>query len=159
MNVVSLPAVVSLPDPEFSLRLTLALAHFVWQGIIVGAHFDTVSGSPGANDNGSGTAVVLAVASILAATPCRTSPITFAFFDEEEVGLVGARAYANSLNPANFRAGFHSSPRLHADRPEIPVERVVVAAVVEDDQGAQAGEGVGVGDGAPMHRAHREVLG
>jgi acetylornithine deacetylase/succinyl-diaminopimelate desuccinylase-like protein len=74
------------------------------KGIIVGAHFDTVGGSPGANDNGSGTAVVLAVASILADTPCRTSPVTFAWFDEEEVGLVGARAYANSLNPADFRA-------------------------------------------------------
>ena len=36
MNVVSLPAVAGLPDPDFCLRLTTALLHFVWQGCVVG---------------------------------------------------------------------------------------------------------------------------
>ena len=39
--------------------------------IIVGAHFDTVSNSPGANDNATGTAAVLAVARYLKDMPCR----------------------------------------------------------------------------------------
>lgn len=73
-------------------------------GIVLGAHFDTVPNSPGANDNGSGTAVVLAVAAILADVPCRAAPVTIAFFDEEEVGLRGSRALAPTLSPSNIRA-------------------------------------------------------
>lgn len=71
--------------------------------IVVGAHFDTVQGSPGANDNASGTAVVLAVARYLQDTPCRTAPVVIAFFDQE-LGLFGSRAYAQTLSPANVRA-------------------------------------------------------
>lgn len=44
--------------------------------IILGAHFDTVTGSPGANANASGVAVVLAAARFLVETPCRTAPVT-----------------------------------------------------------------------------------
>jgi Zn-dependent M28 family amino/carboxypeptidase len=72
--------------------------------IIVGAHFDTVMPSPGANDNASGAAVVLAVARYLTEVPCRAAPVTIAFFDQEEDGLFGARAFAQSLSPAGIRA-------------------------------------------------------
>ncbi|MCX5744851.1 MAG: M20/M25/M40 family metallo-hydrolase [Proteobacteria bacterium] len=64
--------------------------------LIVGAHFDTVAGSPGANDDASGVAVVLAVAHYLADTPCRTPNVVVAFFDQEE-GLFGSRALAQRL--------------------------------------------------------------
>ncbi len=72
--------------------------------IVIGAHFDTVSGSPGANDNASGVAVVLAVARYLHDTPCRRSPVVAVFFDQEETGLFGSRAYAQTLVPANVHA-------------------------------------------------------
>jgi Peptidase family M28 len=72
--------------------------------VVVGAHFDTVIGSPGANDNASGVAVVLAVARYLAATPCRRAPVVVALFDQEELGLFGARAFAATLDPATTRA-------------------------------------------------------
>ncbi len=72
--------------------------------IVVGAHFDTVTNSPGANDNASGVAVVLAVARYLKDTPCRTAPVTIVFFDQEELGLFGSRAYAQTLVPANVLA-------------------------------------------------------
>ncbi len=72
--------------------------------VIVGAHFDTVQGSPGANDNASGTAVVLALARYLADTSCRTAPVTVVLFDLEELGLFGSRAFAMTKNPANVRA-------------------------------------------------------
>jgi Zn-dependent M28 family amino/carboxypeptidase len=72
--------------------------------IVVGAHFDTVTNSPGANDNASGVAVVLALARYLKDTPCRTAPITIVLFDQEELGLFGSRAYAQTLVPANVRA-------------------------------------------------------
>jgi len=72
--------------------------------IIVGAHFDTVSGSPGANDNASGVAVVLAVAQMLVELPCRNAAVTVVLFDQEEIGLFGSRAFAQTLSPADVRA-------------------------------------------------------
>lgn len=72
--------------------------------IILGAHFDSVTGSPGANDNASGVAVVLAVAHYLAETPCRSAPVTLVLFDEEEEGLFGSRAFASSRSPSAVRA-------------------------------------------------------
>lgn len=72
--------------------------------LVVGAHFDTVPNSPGANDNASGVAVVLAIARYLKDTPCRKAPVIVAFFDEEEAGLFGARAFAMMLQPAQTRA-------------------------------------------------------
>ena len=72
--------------------------------IVVGAHFDTVANSPGANDNASGAAVVLAIARYLKDTPCRRAPVIVAFFDQEELGLFGARAFALTLDPAQTRA-------------------------------------------------------
>lgn len=67
------------------------------QWIVLGAHFDGVKGSPGANDNASGVAAVLAVARVLRELPCRKHGIIVAMFDEEEIGLVGSKAFARSL--------------------------------------------------------------
>ena len=72
--------------------------------IILGAHFDTVMNSPGANDNASGTVVVLAVARYLQDMPCRTAPVTIVLFDLEETGLFGSRAFAMQRQPATVRA-------------------------------------------------------
>ena len=67
--------------------------------IIVGGHYDTVAGAPGANDNASGTGTVLALARHLAQ---RRLPVTLRFmaFGAEETGLVGSRAYVQSLSDA-----------------------------------------------------------
>lgn len=67
--------------------------------ILVGAHFDSVAAGPGAADNATGVAIVLASARFLAAVP-RSRPIIFALFDQEELGLIGSRAYASSLAAA-----------------------------------------------------------
>jgi hypothetical protein len=72
--------------------------------IVVGAHFDTVAGTPGANDNASGTAVVLAIARYLKDMPCRRAPVIVVFFDQEETGLFGSRAFAQMLDPTPGRA-------------------------------------------------------
>lgn len=66
--------------------------------IVIGAHYDTVSGSPGANDNASGVAVLLAAAGELQGTePDRT--IRFIAFANEEPPFfqtadMGSYAYA-----------------------------------------------------------------
>ncbi|MGN6107107.1 MAG: M28 family metallopeptidase, partial [Kofleriaceae bacterium] len=65
--------------------------------IVVGAHFDSVSAVPGAADNATGVAIVLAVARRVRDLPVREHPIAFALFDEEESGLIGSRAYAAAL--------------------------------------------------------------
>jgi Zn-dependent M28 family amino/carboxypeptidase len=70
--------------------------------IVVGAHFDTVTVSPGANDNATGVAVVLAAARAMAAQSCRDTNISFVFFDQEEIGLVGSQAYANAAQSSGM---------------------------------------------------------
>ncbi len=61
--------------------------------ILVGAHYDTVPGSPGADDNASGVAVLLTLAALLSAHPPRRS-IHLVAFDLEEYGLVGSTVCA-----------------------------------------------------------------
>lgn len=63
--------------------------------IIVGAHYDCVD-TPGANDNASGTATMLEVARVLAQSRYNAN-IKFIAFGAEEVGLVGAYDYVESL--------------------------------------------------------------
>ncbi|MEO1621073.1 MAG: M28 family peptidase [Cyanobacteria bacterium J06632_3] len=61
--------------------------------ILVGAHYDTVPGSPGADDNASGIATLLTLAELLYTQPARRS-IHLIAFDLEEYGLVGSTACA-----------------------------------------------------------------
>lgn len=53
------------------------------QIVIVGAHYDSVLGSPGANDNGSGVAAMLALARRFATTPILKTLRFVAFVNEE----------------------------------------------------------------------------
>lgn len=64
---------------------------------VVGAHYDSVPGSPGADDNATGTAIVTALARWLASVPCRSHDVILVAFDEEEIGLVGSTAFAAKL--------------------------------------------------------------
>ena len=66
---------------------------------VVGAHFDAVPGAPGADDNASGVAGVLEMARIFS-TRSFDSTIRFIGFDQEEIGLVGSSAYAQSAKAA-----------------------------------------------------------
>ncbi|MDH4156111.1 MAG: M28 family peptidase, partial [candidate division Zixibacteria bacterium] len=69
-------------------------SRFPGQQIIVGAHRDAVEGSPGADDNGSGTAGVLEIARVLRDIETDMTFI-FVLFDAEEFGLYGAEHYAD----------------------------------------------------------------
>ncbi len=62
--------------------------------ILVGAHYDVVAGSPGANDNGSGVSVALALVEKLKDAELK-STVKVIFFDGEEQGLAGSRAYVS----------------------------------------------------------------
>lgn len=65
--------------------------------VVLGAHYDTVADVPGANDNASGTAVLLTLAQQLSQ---RSFPFTLRFiaFGAEELGLRGSRHYVGSLS-------------------------------------------------------------
>jgi Zn-dependent M28 family amino/carboxypeptidase len=84
------------------------------QRIIVGAHFDSFSGSPGANDNATGTAAVLALARYLKDMPCRDANVSVVLFDEEEQGLFGSRAYSATL-PATGILAVHTVDQIGWD--------------------------------------------
>jgi hypothetical protein len=62
--------------------------------ILVAAHYDTVAASPGADDNASGIAVVLEIARILGASSTPRT-LQLAFFDQEEEGLLGSKAFVS----------------------------------------------------------------
>ncbi len=64
------------------------------KAILVGAHYDTVALSPGADDNASGVAVVLEVTRLLGSRPTSRT-LQLAFFDKEEAGLLGSRAFVS----------------------------------------------------------------
>lgn len=89
--------------------------------ILVGAHYDTVEGSPGADDNATGVALLLEIAALydeqvragqLAAAELEERPgvgqrgLVLVFFDQEEQGLLGSLAF--TAEPENLES-IHSA--------------------------------------------------
>ena len=78
--------------------------------IIVGAHYDdrmsnitdTTARAPGANDDGSGCALLQEIIKIMSSTPYNYRyTIRYCFWAGEEQGLVGSSAYATTLKNNN----------------------------------------------------------
>ena len=65
----------------------------------VGAHWDTVPGSPGADDNASGVAGALEAARALSLLGRAQRGIRFCFFGGEEDGFLGSTAHLDRLDP------------------------------------------------------------
>lgn len=93
-NIVAEPPV---PQEDETERLDLPI-------FLLGAHYDSVSGSPGADDNATAVAALLEVARVLAPdlisgakTRCR---LWLVAFDLEEHGMVGSMNLAESLQAA-----------------------------------------------------------
>lgn len=66
------------------------------QIIVVGAHHDSVPGSPGANDDASGVATAIELARVMANMPTDTE-LRFVTFGAEELGLLGSYQYVETL--------------------------------------------------------------
>lgn len=64
--------------------------------ILIGAHYDAVPGTFGADDNATGVAVLLELGKAFASQPLRY-PVRLVAFDLEEYGLLGSTAYAKYL--------------------------------------------------------------
>jgi aminopeptidase YwaD len=69
------------------------------QSVVFGAHLDSVPAGPGANDNGSGSAMVLELAQVLA-TRDEPFALHFVLFGAEELGLFGSHNYVERLTDA-----------------------------------------------------------
>ncbi len=99
------------------------------EAVVVGAHYDHLGRSgdavyPGADDNASGTAVVLELARSFATAGGAARTLVFALFSGEEVGLLGSRHYVR--------------------HPTVPIERTV-AMINLDMVGRLGDRPVGVG--------------
>jgi Peptidase family M28 len=63
--------------------------------ILLGAHYDTVERSPGADDNATSVATVLEAARLFNSPTPRT--LKLLFFDLEEAGLIGSKTFVTNL--------------------------------------------------------------
>lgn len=61
--------------------------------LLLGAHLDRVAKGSGAIDNASGCAAVLELLAALKAKPLKNYSVGAVFFDLEEIGLVGSKAF------------------------------------------------------------------
>lgn len=81
--------------------------------VVLGAHLDTVRRSPGANDNASGTAVLLELSRILAGTRFAPRLVLVAFGAEEEQPR-GGHHYGSMRYARQLRAGRRPAARAMA---------------------------------------------
>lgn len=65
------------------------------KALLLVSHYDSVPNGAGASDNGAAVAAMLETARALKAAPPLKNDIVFLFTDAEEVGLLGAKAFAN----------------------------------------------------------------
>ncbi|QLH20014.1 M28 family metallopeptidase [Streptomyces sp. Rer75] len=66
--------------------------------LMAGSHLDSVEAGPGINDNGSGSAAILEVALAVAKAELKpTKHLRFAWWGDEEDGMIGSTHYVDSL--------------------------------------------------------------
>ncbi len=68
--------------------------------VLLGAHYDSVPGTPGADDNASAVAVLLAVARAVGPHP----DLVYVAFNSEEFGLDGSREFVENLGENKLEA-------------------------------------------------------
>lgn len=92
--------------------------------VLLSGHYDSRGSfgrlrAPGADDDGSGTAHVLAVARAIAANNITFAhPLTLAYFSGEEQGLFGSHYYARHLKEQNASIALHVQADMLAYRVE-----------------------------------------
>ena len=89
-----------LRDTYLSQNIILTVPGRSQQVIVIGAHYDTLL-YPGASDNASGTALLLESAQRMLHLD-NYYTLVYIFFGAEEVGLLGAHYYVNSLTSAEL---------------------------------------------------------
>ncbi len=119
--------------------------------LVVGAHYDTTPNTQGANDNGSGVAVLMSVARELADAPLPFR-LRFILFGAEEVGLFGSRHHVASLTEERIDS---LAAMINID---VPGSGATLVVTGDDDMGDRAlrygsFHGIAVRKGAPERGA------
>ena len=101
---------VRLPNGRTSVYVRARATGRSKRVVVLGAHIDSKSPSPGANDNGTGVAAVLEIARVVAAGPRTTPTVEFVFFGAEERidanpdhHHFGSRAYVRRMSASAKR--------------------------------------------------------
>ncbi len=97
--------------------------------LIVGAHFDAVARSPGADDNGTGTAALMELARVLRDVPMKRT-VRLVFFNLEEVGLVGSKQNAENLRVKMKKAGAKDAGADGASEKQAGQQRETIVGMV-----------------------------
>jgi aminopeptidase YwaD len=123
----------------------------------LGAHYDSVPAGPGANDNASGTSVMLELARAR-----RFEGLCVIAFGAEEVGLFGSRAYVrehDEVADAVFMMNFDMVAKM--TRPTFIGEEALTAqaAQVAADQGLEARTVASFGRGTSSDHASFQEVG
>ena len=115
--------------------------------LLIGAHYDRVGVGRGATDNASGSASVLELAAALKARPLANHRVAVAFWDLEEKGLLGSKAYvadAKSEKPAlyvNFDVfGWGDTIWMMAPKADAALSAETAAAAAARSQPLSAGD-------------------
>jgi Zn-dependent M28 family amino/carboxypeptidase len=83
--------------PNKGTNIVVALGRGAPKTILLGAHYDRVASGQGALDNGAGCAALLRLVESFKAKPLEGYNLRIVFFDLEERGLLGSRAYIDAL--------------------------------------------------------------
>lgn len=87
----------TMPGPRQQVYCTKVGSTRPQEMYVVGAHMDGIGWGEAANDNGSGTALVMEVARVLSNPDVQTDrTVRFVLWNNEETGLYGARAYVEA---------------------------------------------------------------
>jgi aminopeptidase S len=70
--------------------------------IVVGAHLDRVSVGRGAVDNGAACAALIELIAAFTSSPLTRATLQIVFFDREEAGLLGSRAFVAAGHGADY---------------------------------------------------------
>ncbi|WP_181275091.1 M28 family peptidase [Brevibacterium oceani] len=111
---------------------------------MLGAHLDSVAEGPGVNDNGSGSAALLASAEALAKQPTDVdNAIRFGWWGAEEEGLVGSTHYVESLDEAEL-----SKIKAYMNFDMIGSDNYIVGTLDSDGSDVPIPDGVNVPEGS-----------
>lgn len=75
------------------VNLVVTLPGRETRSVLIGAHYDRVAEGKGAVDNAASCAALIELIDVFRASPLGRYTLKVVFFDQEEVGLLGSRAY------------------------------------------------------------------
>ncbi|WP_411767517.1 M28 family metallopeptidase [Winogradskyella sp. A3E31] len=101
-NVNSLVDILIGPFKGTNIYGVIPASKSTNQYIILGAHYDTARGCPGANDNASAIALLYGVTKRLSEISTRKVNVLVVFFDQEEEDLIGSKAFARYIQKKKF---------------------------------------------------------